>query len=236
MLNAINVAGMRNYVDQIFGVQQAPDWHNPQYLLTLSDIIYGERVENTADAQWTQQNSVTSVLNGNSDRYAFKMNFDRSSIIIGIAWFDIDRIYAYATERQNLHFDRFDEFQPFMQYVGDQKLYRAELGTPQFATSGLTGMDAFGYKLRNEEYKQRYPQCAGGFVENLPGYIFKADILEASAIQNQGSSFIRSYPSELDKFYLSLTGYSLGTYWHFICKWRNSYSASRPMAIAPTIM
>ena len=235
MLNSINIAGMRQYVKEIFGVEQAPDWHNPQQLIKWDDIAYGERTENTGDAQWTKANSVTSVLTGNSDRYAFKMFYDRSSVIIGIAWFDIPRIYAYATERQNIHFDRFDEFQPMMQYIGDQKLYQGELGTPKFA-GGTNLMDAFGYKLRNAEYKQRYSQCAGGFVESLPGYIFKADILETVPIQQQGSSFIRSFPSELDKFYLSLTGYSNGTYFHFICKWVNLYSGKRPMAFAPTLM
>ena len=235
MLNAINVAGMRQYVKELFGVEQAPDWHNPQSLITMADNVYGERVENTGAAQWSQANSVTATLTGASDRYAFKMFFDRSSVLIGIAYFDIPRVYAYATERQNMHFDRFDEFQPMMEYIGDQKLYKGELGTPKFA-SGASLMDAFGYKLRNCEYKERYAQCAGGFVESLPGYIFKADILETVNITQQGSSFIRSFPSELDKFYLSLTGYSNGTYFHFICKWVNLYSAKRPMSYAPTLL
>lgn len=235
MLNAINVAGMRQYVKELFGVEQAPDWHNPQSLITIADNVYGERVENTGDAQWTKANSVTSTLTGASDRYAFKMFFDRSSVLIGIAYFDIPRVYAYATERQNMHFDRFDEFQPMMEYIGDQKLYKGELGTPKFVSAGSL-MDAFGYKLRNCEYKERYAQCAGGFVESLPGYIFKADILETVNITQQGSSFIRSFPSELDKFYLSLTGYSNGTYFHFICKWVNQFSAKRPMSYAPTLL
>ena len=235
MLNAINVAGMRQYVKELFGVEQAPDWHNPQSLITMADNVYGERVENTGDAQWTKANSITATLTGASDRYAFKMFFDRSSVLVGIAYFDIPRVYAYATERQNMHFDRFDEFQPMMEYIGDQKLYKGELGTPKFVSAGSL-MDAFGYKLRNCEYKERYAQCAGGFVESLPGYIFKADILETVNITQQGSSFIRSFPSELDKFYLSLTGYSNGTYFHFICKWVNLYSAKRPMSYAPTLM
>lgn len=236
MLNAINVAGMRQYVKELFGVEQAPDWHNPQSMITMADNVYGERVENTGDAQWTKANSVTATLTGASDRYAFKMFFDRSSVLIGIAYFDIPRVYAYATERQNIHFDRFDEFQPMMEYIGDQKLYKGELGTPKFVGGGGSLMDAFGYKLRNCEYKERYAQCAGGFVESLPGYIFKADILETVNITQQGSSFIRSFPSELDKFYLSLTGYSNGTYFHFICKWVNLYSAKRPMSYAPTLL
>lgn len=236
-LNVINRTGMRNYVEGVFNVKQAPDWHNPQYLIKLDDIVNGERVENTASEQWTQPNSVTSLLHGSSDRFAFEMDFDRSSVLIGMAWFDIDRVYSMATERQNLHLDRFDEFQPFMQYTGDQALMKVELGAPlTFAGAGYA-TDPFGYKLRNCEYKERFDQCAGGFCNDmLDGYIFKADILESSAIQNQSPSFIRSFPSELDRFYLSLTGYSLATYWHFIVKFVNLWSGSRPMAYAPTLM
>lgn len=236
-LNVINRVGLRNYVEGVFNVRQAPDWHNPQYLIKLDDIVTGERVENTASEQWEKPNSVTSLLHGNSDRFAFEMDFDRSSVIIGVVWFDVDRVYSMATERQNLHYDRFDEFQPFMQYTGDQPLYRVELGSPLHSNGNLQPMDAFGYKLRNAEYKERFDQCAGGFcTDMLDGYLFKADVLESSAIQNVGPSFIRSFPSELDRFYLSLSGYSLATYFHFIVRFNNLYSGSRPMAYAPTLM
>lgn len=239
-LNVINRTGMRNYLEGVFNVRQAPDWHNPQYLVKIDDIVTGQRVENTGAQQWDPDypNSVTCTLHGNSDRFAFETDFDRSSVVIGLVWFDIDRVYSMATERHNLHYDRFDEFQPFMQYTGDQALYRVELGTP--LTSGpasLLPKDAFGYKLRNAEYKERYPQCAGAFcTDMLDGYIFKADVMEASGIQNVGPSFIRSFPSELDRFYLSSTGFSLATYFHFIVRFASLYSGSRPMAYAPTLM
>lgn len=240
-LNVINRVGMRNYVKGVFGTDQAPDWHNPQYLVQIDDIVYGQQVENTGAQQFDPDypNSITTLLHGNSDRYAFEMDFDRSSIIVGLVWFDIDRVYSMATERQNLHFDRFDEFQPFMQYTGDQALMRVELGSPLLGTSSAAtpATAPFGYKLRNAEYKERYDQCAGAFCNDmLDAFLFKADILESSGIQNINPMFIRSFPSELDRFYLSLTGYSLGTYFHFIVKFTNLYSGSRPMAYAPTLM
>ena len=238
-LNVINRSGMRNYVEAVFGVRQAPDWHNPQYLVKLDDLVTGQRVENTGSQQWDPDypNSVTCTLHGNSDRFAFESDFDRSSVVIGLVWFDIDRVYSMATERHNLHYNRFDEFQPMMQYTGDQSLYRVELGTPLATGSGRLPLDAFGYKLRNAEYKERYPQCAGAFCNDmLDGYIFKADVMESSGIQNIGPSFIRSFPSELDRFYLSSTGFSLATYFHFIVRFASLYSGSRPMAFAPTLM
>lgn len=239
-LNVINRSGMRNYVESVFNVRQAPDWHNPQYLVKLDDLVSGQRVENTGSQQWDPDfpNSVTCTLHGNSDRFAFESDFDRSSVVIGLVWFDIDRVYSMATERQNLHYNRFDEFQPFMQYTGDQALYRVELGSPlPSGGAGLLPKDPFGYKLRNAEYKERYPQCAGAFCNDmLDGYIFKADVMESSGIQNIGPSFIRSFPSELDRFYLSSTGFSLATYFHFIVRFASLYSGSRPMAYAPTLM
>lgn len=240
-LNVINRVGMRNYVKGVFGTDQSPDWHNPQYLVQIDDIVYGQQVENTGAQQFDPDypNSITTLLHGNSDRYAFEMDFDRSSIIVGLVWFDIDRVYSMATERQNLHFDRFDEFQPFMQYTGDQALMRVELGSPLLGqnTAVTPATAPFGYKLRNAEYKERYDQCAGAFCNDmLDAFLFKADILESSGIQSIDPMFIRSFPSELDRFYLSLTGYSLGTYFHFIVKFTNLYSGSRPMAYAPTLM
>lgn len=239
-LNVINRVGMRNYVEGVFNVRQAPDWHNPQFLVKVDDIVTGQRVENTGSQQWDPNypNSVTCTLHGNSDRFAFESDFDRSSVVIGLVWFDIDRVYSMATERQNFHYNRFDEFQPFMQYTGDQALYRAELGSPlPSGGAGLLPLSPFGYKLRNAEYKERYPQCAGAFCNDmLDGYVFKADVLESSGIQNIGPSFIRSFPSELDRFYLASTGFSLATYFHFIVRFASLYSGSRPMAYAPTLM
>ena len=41
--------------------------------------------------------------------------------------------------------------------------------------------------------------------------------------QNISPDFIRSRVSELDEFYLSLTGYSLGSYFHFISMIVNNF-------------
>lgn len=48
--------------------------------------------------------------------------------------------------------------------------------------------------------------------------------------------YIRSRNTELDRFYTQITGFSLGSYFHFIIKNTNSQNASRPMAFAPSIL
>lgn len=236
-LNAVNRFGRRmsEYVSGLFpGLKQAPDYHNPFFLAHTTDTIGAQEVENTGEAQVNNPNSVTSVLRSDAGHYAFETDFDRAGILIGIMYFDIERAYSDGVERLVQHVDRFDMFNPFLQFVGDQDVRGNEI-----TSIGATEGNTFGYQTRYMEYKQRYAQVSGGFVENLPGYAFLAD--ESRISKQMGAfhvspSFIRSVQTELDKFYLSLTGYSLGSYFHFIVVHDNQLDASRPMAYAPSIL
>lgn len=236
-LNAVNRFGRRmsEYVSGLFpGLKQAPDYHNPFFLAHTTDTIGVQEVENTGEAQVNNRNSVTSVLRSDAGQYAFETDFDRAGILIGIMYFDIERAYSDGVERLVQHVDRFDMFNPFLQFVGDQDVRGNEI-----TSIGATEGNTFGYQTRYMEYKQRYAQVSGGFVENLPGYAFLAD--ESRISKQMGAfhvspSFIRSVQTELDKFYLSLTGYSLGSYFHFIVVHDNQLDASRPMAYAPSIL
>lgn len=236
-LNAVNRFGRRmsEYVSGLFpGLKQAPDYHNPFFLAHTTDTIGVQEVENTGEAQVSNQNSVTSVLRSDAGQYAFETDFDRAGILIGIMYFDIERAYSDGVERLVQHVDRFDMFNPFLQFVGDQDVRGNEI-----TSIGATESNTFGYQTRYMEYKQRYAQVSGGFVENLPGYAFLADesrISKQIGAFHVSPSFIRSVQTELDKFYLSLTGYSLGSYFHFIVVHDNQLDASRPMAYAPSIL
>lgn len=237
-LNAVNRSGRKfsNYIGELFGVHVAPDYHNPFFLGHTSDDIYGQEIENTAESQQSDANSITAILRSNASRYAFEFDADRPCIIIGVTYFDIPRSYWQTIERQNFHKDRFDMFNPYMQFIGDQKIYLKELAPSQYGYQ----VDTFGYTNRHMEYKQRYNQCAGGFVQNLPGFAFLNDYgfsTETTVPTTHiGPSFIRSKNTELDRFYLSLTGFSLGSYFHFIVDNYNDVSASRPMVYAPSIL
>lgn len=237
-LNAVNRSGRRlsEYVKSLFGVEQAQDYHEPLYLGHTSDDVVGTSIENTADAQQTEALSVTSVLRSNASKYVFTGNFDRFSVIIGVTYYDIPRSYYNTVERPFAHVDRFDMFNPDLQFIGDQAIYQSEVN-PAVASDVEK---PFGYTIRNMEYKQRYNQAAGGFVEALPGYAFLADYDDSrrylSLERHIGPSFIRSKNYELDRFFISLTGYSLGTYFHFILDNYNQISASRPMAWQPGIL
>ena len=233
--NAINRSGRKfsAYMKELFGIVPKPDYHNPFYLAHTSDVVGSSEVQNTADVQFQDANSITSNLRSNSARYAFSFEPDRDCIILGISYYDLPRVYTRATERQNFYLDRMDMFNPFMQYIGDQSIFNAELGT------NSPDLQPFSYTNRDMEYKQRFNMSAGGFNARgtqLDLWFFPADVLRRWFGTNIGSSFIRSFNGEFDRFYLSLNGYSLGTYFHFIVRYDDRCDASRPMAYAPGIL
>lgn len=232
-LNAVNRVGGRlnDYMKEIFNSDLAPDYHDPFYIAHTSDVIYGSEVENTGADQLTKSQTVTSALRSNGSRYEFTYEPDRDCILIGLTYFDVARSYSRSIDRHFFHLDRFDWFNPYMQFVGDQKVYQEEIGT--FAHPWT--QSAFAYQLRHMEYKQRYNEASGGFIQNLPGWTFLADL---KGIYNHAITpdFIRCRNSELDRFYVSLTGFSLGNYFHFIVKNTNDCTGSRPMAYAPSIL
>lgn len=235
--NAVNRVrhNFEGYLKGIFGGSEpAPDYHNPFMLAHTDDVVFGQETENTGSAQMSDSIAITTNLRSNSGNYVFEVHSDRPAIAIGITSYDIPRVYSKSTERSYFHQNRFDWFNPFMQYTGDQEVYLQELGIAP-STAALATMSTFSYSLRHMEYKQRFNQCAGGFVENLPGWLFLAQDQRGNQA-NINPDWIRSVSSEFDRFFVRLTGYSLGSYWHFIVDDYNTAKASRPMAYAPTLL
>lgn len=235
-LNAVARVGqtIEDYAKELFGTNMAPDWHDPKYLFSYDEQIYGSEIENTGAGQLSDASSVTSVLRGNSGNHQFTFSIDRHSFIVGIETFDIRRFYFTTQPKTTTAIDRFDMFVPQLQYIGDQPLNLSEL------LAGSAKDTPFGYQLRDMQYKQEFDDCAGGFVENLPGWLFKFDPAGMTTrARNEltiSPEFIRSQPCELDEFYLALTGLTLASYFHFIEVWDIKVSAERPMAYAPEIL
>lgn len=235
-LQAVNRSGRKfsAYMKELFGKTPAYDYHNPMFLAHTSDLVGAQETENTGAGQLDTSRplAVTSRLRATSSRYAFEFQPDRDCILIGISYYDLPRVYLNATERQNFNLDRFDMFNPYLQFTGDQPIYEAEIGTD---TPTYT---PFAYCNKDMQYKQRYNQACGGFCvpsTGLDNWIFPADTLRRVGFHHISPSFIRSFNSELDRFYQYLTGFSLGTYFHFIVRYDNRQDASRPMAYNPVI-
>lgn len=233
-LNQVNRVGrtLKEYVRGIFGTTPAHDPHEVIFLGSTSEVIGAEETENTGSAQLTEAQTVTSKLRKSSSQFAFEGSFAEPGEIIGITAFDVVRPYANSVDREFFHVDRFDDFNPFLQQIGDQAVYGEELIA--------NNPDNFGYQLRYAEYRQSFDYCSGGFREFLPGYAF---INDDYAYSRPGFTypvispdFIRSRPSEFDRFYVSLTHYSLAGYFHFIIRQDIEVSADRPMEAAPSIL
>lgn len=225
---------IEEYVKSLFGKAPAPDYHNPFFLTRQTEMVFGDDVQNTAEGQTTEANSRTANFSSMVDNHTFTFHNDDSHpcIYMQIISFDIRRAYTRSVDRHFLHIDRYDMFNPDFQYIGDQPVYGIELGYPY---NGRIP-SIFAYQTRDQEYKQRFDVASGGFVENLPGWILTDNFRSFDEVQNIDPDFIRSYQTELDQFYLSLTGFSLGSYFHFICITRNNISAKRPMAVDPQIL
>lgn len=226
---------IEEYVASLFGGgQPAPDFHNPFFLSRETETIFGEEVQNTGAAQNAQANSRTSNFASRAGRFTF--TFDNSDkhkcIYLQIISFDIKRAYTRSVDRQFLVLDRYDMFNPDFQYIGDQPIYGIELGY----NYGSYIPRVFGYTSRDMEYKQRFDVASGGFVEQLPGWILTDRNREHYQPAKLSPDFIRSFSCELDQFYISLTGYSLGSYFHFAIITNNNVSATRPMAVDPQIL
>lgn len=230
-LNNVNKA--RDYFKGIFGEELPYDYHNPERIAEVSAFnVYTGETENTGTAQLTDANSTTANFKSAESRFAFEYACKVPGVLIGLESFDIKRLYDCVIERQNTELYREDGFIPDLQFIGDQPIYSFELHAKQVPQ----GFDnsIFGYTCKDQSYKTRVDQCSGGFIENLPSWAFKETLSDTPL--TIGPDFIRARNAELDPFYTSLTGYSLGSYWHFIVADMNINNPSRPMIKQPNIL
>lgn len=218
------------YLRGIFGREPSPDYHFPKFISHQEFDVSGFEVANSTDKGLG--NMITNLKSGD-DKYAFEVSVDMPCIILGISNFNCPRLYGNARPRFLFHKDRFDMFNPMLQYIGDQPVSRGELNTDG------TNAETFGYNSRNAEYKQNFSIASGGFIYNLPSWTFITDFgpdYDAVPSSHQGSEFLRVYPFEFDRFFATLSGLSLSQAFHFIVVYNNKVMASRPMAVNPTIL
>lgn len=231
-LNAVNITGQKigEYAKGVLGLDDAGDigYDVPAFLGHKTLPIRGMEVENTGSEQ-REANSITTILRSSNNTHAFELRTKRPCIIYGVYSFDVARIYSKTFDRMHMHENRFDDFIPQMQYVGDQPIYKRELNSLN-APDGV-----FAYSLRYMEYKIRHHYASGGAIEALPSWFFITDGISGDPLegQNINPDYIRSKPTEFDRFYSSLTGYSLGTYFHFIVMTTNHQELTRKMDYAP---
>lgn len=228
-LNAVNKTGRKlsDYMKEIRGSEIMPNSDNPKFLARDTSAVGTMEVENTSE----NQGNVVTLLRAEQSKYSFEAEIDSPSIILGVVEFSIPRMYSKTIDRFFFKKEREDMFNPYFQNIGDQEIFVAE------KTRG--GMTPFAYTLRHMEYKQRYNVASGGVVDYLPGWFFIADNKDAedtTDFRNISPDFIRSHNTEFDRFYSSLTGFTLASYFHFILRFVNECNPNRNMEYSPTIL
>lgn len=220
-----------DYLRGIFGTEPSPDYHIPKFIVHQDFDVSGFEVSNTTSES---QGNIVTNLNTQDDTYVFEVSVDMPCVILGISSFTIPRAYMQTKDRQFFHQNRFDMFNPMLQYVGDQPVYNIE-------RTQQTSEDIFGYQSRYNEYKQRYSVVSGGFTSVLPAWTFVADslfdpVVSFDIADNQSPDFIRAHDYEFNRFLSRIPGYSLGTGFHFIIVYNNKCVANRPMEVNPNTL
>lgn len=237
LLNQVNMVGRKlgDYLAGIFGGQlpEAPK-DVPVFLAHQSFTINGFETENTGEVQFdpAASNTITSHLRSSENRHSFDIEISEPCYIIGMNSYSMRRIYSRGIDRFAFHHDRYDDFIPQMQYIGDQDIKKVELDSSLYPA-----LQPYAYTLRYMEYKQRISYASGGFIESLPSWAFVTDNKDGNPSDSFiNADYIRSSPSEFDRFYKSLSSYSLGSYFHFIVAHTNITEPVRQMDYAPEIL
>lgn len=221
-----------DYLSTMFHEQLPPDYHYPKFIAHSEFAINGSEVSNTTSDN--QGNIVTNLKSGD-DTAEFNVVVNVPSVLIGISYVSIPETYCQIKERQYFHGDRYDMFQPMLQYFGDQEIFNREVSDeiPNPA-------DAYGFVSRNGEYKQRVSQVSGGFLTRLRSWIFTVDLPAFAGESSmprlaltQSPLAIRAHDFEFNRFLSAQTGLSLGTGFHFIMQYNNKNVDNRPMDVNP---
>lgn len=221
-----------DYLETMFHEQLPPDYHYPKFIVHSEFAINGDEVSNTTS---DNQGMIVTNLKSGDDTSEFNIEISVPSILIGISYVSIPAVYCQTKERHYMHEDRFDMFQPMLQYLGDQAILNREVSDTIENPS-----DSYAYASRNAEYKQRLSQCSGAFLTALRSWIFTVDLpLFAKEsyfprlVNHQSPVSIRTYDFEFNRFLRRQTGISLGTGFHFVMKYNNKNVDNRPMDVNP---
>lgn len=197
MLNSVNRVSrnLYDYVRNIFGYQPLNKCPYPYKIAEYVDEFDGNTVSSTGNAS-AAEGLGSRVLNTDFKSENKQLDFyvDDDSVIIGVMHIDYINTYDSAILRSSFYHDRFDEFQPYMQTIGDQSTYRAELKTVPIGQTN----HVFNWQFRNAEYKQRYSYLVGDFDAFARGYALPARFVRANALD---SRVLRFTTDEFDDFF-----------------------------------
>lgn len=231
-LNAVNRIPyhIENYLNGIFGFTPETKEPKPYYLHKERFLISGQEIENTAN----DTGKVVTNLRTEDSRFIFESKTSEPCIILGLSSYSLEYAYSTAMDKEFVEFDRFDNFNPFLQHAGDQPLLARELDNNP---SRFTLSTPFAYQVRYQQYKKSINHASGGFLDSLPSWVAlydKTGNFGANAYLNP--DFIRNHNLDFDDFYGSLTGSDPLTYFHFICRFDTICHVNSKQQKYPSLM
>lgn len=214
LLNAVNRIpdNIVEYLRKMFGNDPTSKEPQPMFISSERFLLGGQEVENTSD---TNQGNTVTLLRSEDSRYRFEFKLSEPSVVIGLNSFSVGYVYAHAMDKEFTEFDRYDNFNPYLQHIGDQPVTQQELVNDLHSATHLNN---FGYQLRYAQYKTAISHCSGAFSDDrLPSWASIYDKSNSAEFKVLNPEFIRNANIDFDDFYSSLTGTRLTDYFHFIC-------------------
>lgn len=207
-----NIAGDR-YADQIrahFGVMPS-DAVNQRaiYLGSSSSLIYNHSVYQTvgstpvADVDKNPFGSVATKYSSpiGSDKGSLVSSFEATEFgyLMVLGSIVPDAVYGTGVNRDFFRSQIGDFAFPLLQGVGDQPIYKAELGNFGVDGDSMADMSTFGYTQRFSEYKFMPDEVHGGLVEGQPlsAFALKRSFGSVSSI-TLGTDFLQIPVNYLD--------------------------------------
>lgn len=232
-LNAVNRVGqlVADYARNVFGFAPKNLPPQPRFIVHRANTLMGNEVVNTTS---DDQGNLVTNLRSNSSKYMYDVFIDEQGVLIGLSSITCALMYATNTWRNIFHKTRLDDFQPFLQNIGDQDVRLQELVS---ASTGVYPTGIFGYQMQDAEYKYAVSEIHGGFARTLRSWVF-ARRFPVQDYQNLkiSSDFIRFKPYEFDDFYESLNGHTLEDYFHIITSFNLGTMSNRKMMYRPGIL
>lgn len=232
MLNSVNRVSrnLYDYLRGIFGYQPFNKCPYPYKVAEYVDEFEGNTISSTGSDS-AKQGLGSRVLNTDftSENKQIDFYVDDDSVILGIMHIDSIPTYDAAMLRSSFYQNRFDEFQPYMQTIGDQSTHLAELHFDWFSPYRDK---VFNWQYRNAEYKQRYSYLVGDFFGSTAGYALPSPVLDVVELD---SNVIRVNANEYDSFFVN-------SYPFVTLGWRVLYSChcdvytASPMLAKPKLL
>lgn len=213
---------IENYLRTFFGFTPTTKEPKPFYLVKERYLIGKQEVENTAN----EQGNVVTLLRSAGTKKHYEVFLSEPSIIIGVSSFSMSYFHTQSMDKEFIEFDRFENFNPFFQHIGDQPLLLRELNNDPSVTLN----SVFAYQDRYYQYKKSINIASGPFASgSLKSWIpIFEHLYQYSDMRVLDSEFIRNHNSDIDEFYSSLTGETPCDYYHFIVIFKTyNYVASK---------